>query len=341
MMQETVSNMDTSITVFAILNWGLGHATRCIPLIRQFQSLNKKILIVSEGQALALLKKECPELDFYDTGFKSLKYSKSKFLLMHLLKLVPQFLKHTRQERLIAQQICQSYKVETIFSDNRYGFHCPSVKNVFLTHQIRPFLPFPFKIFSRLIYKKIASWINRFDECLIFDNQDAFYAGSLSSSKSLSIPCRYIGISSRLEQQQQNQTKNIDFLAIISGLEPHRTQFESILRDLQQEMDCRIVIVTGQAQGTDSEEKDIIALSDSNQLQNLIAQSRCVISRSGYSSIMDYYTINQRAILVPTPGQSEQEYLARRHQNADLFQVAESSKSSIKKAIQLFLNSSV
>ncbi|MFT4524743.1 MAG: UDP-N-acetylglucosamine:LPS N-acetylglucosamine transferase, partial [Bacteroidia bacterium] len=54
----------------------------------------------------------------------------------------------------------------------------------------------------------------------------------------------------------------------------------------------------------------IVPHLSANQLQELMSKAKVVLSRSGYSTVMDLSVIGGKAIFVPTPGQTEQQYLA-------------------------------
>ena len=291
--------------VVAPLNWGLGHATRCIPLINALIKSQLTPVIASDGSALEFLKKEFPKLDTLALPSYGISYGKN--LKIDLLKNLPRFLRVMEEEHLVIQKYIRTNEVVGLISDNRFGVHAKSIPSVYITHQLnvkaRVLTPFT-SYFHQNIIKK-------FDECWIPDEANSQFSGELSlSSKSMNQ--KYIGIQSRL--QKRDLAKTIDMLILLSGPEPNRTQLEEKLRIKFQNSDLKICLVQGKVAAQQKIETQgnitTINFALSEELEAYLNMAKLVVCRSGYSSIMDLIALGKRAVLIPTEGQSEQEYLA-------------------------------
>ena len=323
--------------VFAPLNWGLGHASRLVPLIRKYKKNNWKIILASDGVALRLLKSEFPDMEALDIKSKTLKYSKQNNLGAHLFNLIQPFLKNIKEDQVFVENLVKKEQIDLIISDNRYGFRHPSVKSVVITHQLQLATPRWLSWGRFVIQNKINKWLNTFDECWIVDDDKHSFAGGLSQEEYLKIPFQFMGLQSRFVKDEQEQ--DIDFLIVLSGLEPQRTILEEMLIKVFENTKNKVVLVGGKF----DEVKDYsglkyISFADTQELNNLLNRTKCVIARSGYSTIMDIIKLNKKAILIPTPGQTEQEYLAKFHTNKLNFFISNNEIDSIKLAIKVCEN---
>ena len=316
---------NTKTVVFAPLNWGLGHASRCIPLIRKYKDENWTVIIASDGLALKLLKSEFPNQKIYSVPTKQLKYSKYNNLIAHLIKLLPAFLKNIKTDKEFVTQLIKKEKIDLIISDNRYGFFTSKIKTVLITHQLQLAIPSYLEWGRALVQNKLNSWINKFDECWIMDDENHSLSGELSNPKDLKIPYQFLGLQSRFTKQ--NATEDIDFLIVLSGLEPQRTMLEENLVAFFENSTYKVKLIGGNF-NTKKINSSIAYLPfvNSEDLQMLFNRSKCIIARTGYSTIMDLIKLNKKAILIPTPGQTEQEYLSVFHQKTLNFTI-------VKKAI--------
>jgi uncharacterized protein (TIGR00661 family) len=321
----------------APLNWGLGHATRCIPIINALLSLDYEVFLASDGRALKLLEKEFPDLRIFELPSYDIRYPTSNMVLNVAMQ-GPKILQAIWKEKMAIRKIIADEKIDVIISDNRFGCYSKDVKSIFLTHQINIKTPIPIldkfvAIFNNFLIKK-------FDECWIPDFKDEpNLAGNLSHDFELK-KVRYIGSLSRMTFFQK--PKKYDVITILSGPEPQRTRLENIILKQAKESDLKFLIVQGK---TESEEKiskneniKIVPFLTSKELNSAIMESKIVICRSGYSSIMDLVNLKKKAFLIPTPDQTEQEFLAKRlfqkgifyYQNQKNFNLQIGLKESVK-----------
>lgn len=303
-------------TIFiAPLDWGLGHATRCVPLIRQLMKNNRVILGVTPITKW-ILDEEFPELNQIELPSYKIKYSKKLPLWLKLGIDAPRISKAIREEHQLLNRLIPSHNIDVVISDNRFGLYSKKIHSVFITHQL--FLKAPvFKGVAQRINKK---YILRFNEVWIPDYKEEAncLSGELSHSKKhFHKNVRYIGPLSRLEDVKVKVEKNkYDQLILLSGPEPGRSLLEEALVKKYKGSAKNIALVRG------SREKDALSIKKKNEftvydlpakeeLKKLILSADTIICRSGYSTLMDmHYLGKKKLILIPTPGQTEQVYLA-------------------------------
>ena len=304
--------MDKKRILVAPLNWGLGHATRCIPIIRALIEQNFVPVIASDGDALHLLQKEFPKLEHYSLPSYKIQYSKYPFLLkFKLLSNTPHILRTISKELKRTEDLLRTKNISGIISDNRWGVRSRLVPSVFITHQIQVFSGST-TFFSSKIQQ---AYINKFDECWVPDLSGTInLSGKMSHLKKPGIPVKYLGILSRFEKEEL--PIEYDILVLLSGPEPQRSILEKIMFKEMKDTNEKIYLVRGVVEEIQKIEKKgnftVCNFMTSRELESLINSSRLVISRSGYTTLMDLAKLEKPCFLIPTPGQPEQEYLARR-----------------------------
>ena len=297
------------------LDWGLGHATRIIPLARLLQEQGFKVVIGSYGRSAVLLKKELSGCIHVEIEGFSPRYSSSFSQSLALMFQSLSFLYRKRKEHERTAQVVKEHDVDLIISDNRYGVRQKGVRSVIITHQLSPELNgFP-GFFKGIAARYFSKWISRFDECWVPDIPEGpGISGRLSANRYGIKNVKRIGILSRFEKCKEAERYEYDHLAVISGPEPLRTMFEKDVTELFSRLGGRSVVVRGLPEG-DIKGRNINGITffdhlDAVKLNSTICRSRNIVCRSGYSSLMDLFRAGRRAFLVPTPGQPEQEYLA-------------------------------
>lgn len=297
--------------LIAPLNWGLGHATRCIVIINKLLALNCKVIVASDGAALEFLKQEFPNLHFLELPSYNITYAKNSYFFK--IKLASQFFtiyKAICKEKIIISDWVDRYAIDLVISDNRFGAWSNRIPSVYITHQLQVISGVTTWLTSK-IHQKI---IKKFTTCWVpdFSSLESSLAGELGRVEG--IKYENIGPLSRLKKE--NLPMNIDVLFLISGPEPQRSILENIFKDqIKNNSNLRIVLVGGKF-----ESEQIINTNGlityynyatSNQMNDLLNSSKQIVCRSGYSTIMDLCVLNKKALLLPTPGQDEQEYLAQ------------------------------
>ena len=297
------------------MDWGLGHATRCIPIAREFEARGCEVLIAGSGESLALLRKELPGNRFFSLPEYTPTYPVTSSMAAAMVKQIPRFMRVIRSEHLAVESLVTSESVDLIVSDNRYGCWSRQVQSVLVTHQSNVLMPQRFGFLSGMVRSITAGLINKFDQCWIPDFPASHsLAGALISFGQFSFktPIEYVGWLSRFKARTQREEPVLDVVAILSGPEPQRSVFEEVLLPQLQSSDLRFRLVRGlpSAVDTPTDGRVVNALT-SSALQGLIESAGIIVARSGYSTVMDMQALGKRAIFVPTPGQTEQEYLAR------------------------------
>lgn len=295
----------------APLNWGLGHATRCIPVIKALIDNNFEPVIASDGEALLLLQKEFPELKSFQLPSYNIKFSKGNRLKYKLFLNIPRFLITARKEREVTEEIIFKENISGIISDNRFGVRSNKIPSVYITHQLNVLSGNTTSITSKF-HQRI---ISKFDECWVPDSIDQpKYSGDLSNTVKENLKVKFIGILSRFHKGQGNIKQ--DILIVLSGPEPQRSILEKKLLVQLKETNKKVLLVRGVV--TDDEEPSVnenlkvVNYMLTEQLQEAFRESDVILSRSGYSTIMDLVRMEKKAFFIPTPGQFEQEYLANR-----------------------------
>jgi uncharacterized protein (TIGR00661 family) len=336
---DKVKTSSKPVVLIAPLDWGLGHATRCMPLIYEFLKLDFKVILAAEGVIKELYTAEFPGLECIDLKGYRIKYSKQRALFPFKIALqIPSILTTIRQENKWLQRIIRKHNVALVISDNRYGLYSKHAKCIFITHQLAIKTGLG-KNIDNLIQKLNYSFIQQVHQCWVPDFKNLpGLAGSLSHPVA-EPPTRlqYLGPLSRF--QYSNVLGEEYLLFLLSGPEPQRSVFEKLL--IRESKNCKqkIILVRGTYAAPEipnvPDHVKVYDLLTSAQLSTLINQATYVIARSGYSTVMDMLIKNKKCIFIPTPGQTEQVYLANhlmKHQYALCFA---QSKFRLSQAIDL------
>ena len=298
----------------APLNWGLGHATRCIPIINELQKNGFTPILASDGNALALLKKEFPNLEYITLPSYNIKYAKKgMFFKLKLALNLPKLINAVQQEKKLVDKLVEEKDITGIISDNRFGVYHESIPSIYITHQLNVLSGITTKLSSK-IHQHI---IKKFDECWIPDiNSNTNFSGKLSHVNNANYNLKFIGTLSRFERKKI--TIKYDYLVVLSGPEPQRTLLENKLFSELKHSTKKILLVKGiiEAEQKITTLKNITRYNymTSSELERAINESHIIITRSGYTTIMDLAKMNKKAFFIPTPGQYEQLYLAERLQ---------------------------
>jgi uncharacterized protein (TIGR00661 family) len=304
--------------LIAPLDWGLGHATRCIPIIYQLLALDVEVIIAAGGRIKSLLQNDFSGQQFVFLNGYNIVYSGTKRgFAFKLMAQFPKILWHIYTENKWIKKVVKEHKIDAIISDNRLGLYHSTVPCIYITHQLK--IKTGNRFTEWLAQKIHYFFINKYTGCWIPDNELANdnLAGELSHPKKLpKTPVQYIGPLSRFEKIVVE--KKYDLLLLLSGPEPQRTLFETLLLKQIPSFNGTVLLVRGLPQILDEEPLPGNAANKITVVNHLAAaalskavqQSNLVISRSGYTTIMDLIKLRQKAILVPTTGQTEQEYLA-------------------------------
>ena len=300
------------------LNWGLGHATRCVPIIKALCNYGHKVIIAADKAPLAFLQKAFPNIDFIEFPGFTPTYSKSDSQVFKMMASFPRALRDFRKDHKTIESIIKNYNIDVVISDNRFGCWSKHAYTVFITHQLHIQVPKFWRWATPVINLFNNSFIKKYDEIWIPDDEgEPSLAGDLSHPAKSRFNTSYIGILSRFKTDNQEVTeKENKYLVILSGPEPQRTMFEDIVLKQARNIKDKVLILRAKPDSYDlpRDIPDNVSMFnhvDDEMFVKLVNSAENIICRGGYSSLMDLIRLNRTAYLVPTPGQTEQEYLAR------------------------------
>ncbi|MBN1251383.1 MAG: hypothetical protein JXA16_04565 [Bacteroidales bacterium] len=323
------------------LDWGLGHASRDVSLINDLLSNNCKVIIGADNAPLFFLRKEFPELDYIKIPSVKIKYPEKASMFLQMFFLAPKIIFGIAKEHFSLKKILKTNKIDLVISDNRFGLWNKNVETVFITHQLRILMPENLKFLETFVFKINMFFIKKYNHCFIPDFEgESNLSGKLSHNLKLPLNAKFIGILSRFKidkKSEISENQKFEILAIISGPEPQRTIFENILISQIKKTNYKALIVRGKPLSNPKENIENIVFENhlsSEELQNLIVQTPVIISRSGYSTIMDLVSLNKKAILVPTPKQTEQEYLSEYLKSKNIFYTVSQKDFDLEKVIK-------
>lgn len=317
-----MDNINIHRVLVAPLDWGLGHATRCIALIRSLQELHYEVLIAADGAQAALLTGEFPELTILYLKGYHIKYARTVFgLYKKLIIQIPRIVKAIHEEHFWLQDIITTYQIDLVISDNRYGLYSDKIPCIFMTHQL--IIKAPFAFIESILRKINYHYINRFTTCWVPDAAgEKNIAGLLSHPRTLpKIPTHYLGLLARVHKKKSPPIYHYCFL--ISGPEPQRSRLESLVLKALPKISGKILLIRGlpesKEQLTVPKNTRVYNHLSTSDIQDAIQASEMVVCRSGYTSLMELICLQKKAFIIPTPGQTEQEYLSKKLMQESIF----------------------
>ena len=352
----------SSRVLVAPLDWGLGHATRCVPIIERLLAEGHEVVIAADGYPLRFLRREFPHLDWVKFEGLMVEYADGQSQVGAMLRQLPRFLRDIWREHKRLKEIVRMYDIDMVVSDNRFGLWCRGVYSVYMTHQLMVKMPRGLEWMEWAVWRFHRWFIKHYDECWVPDIEgEGNLSGDLSHKYPLLENTKFIGVLSRfssekvewedvrVEAEALGLQQRYDVVAVLSGPEPHRSNLEQEIADnrlqiteVQQstvnsqqtitpsEQSSRPPKTGGQYKIVNSQQSllivqglpeddlrlaehrdgvDYIPHLPTRLLQWYMQEVEEIVCRSGYSSIMDLHTIGRKAHLIPTPGQTEQEYL--------------------------------
>jgi uncharacterized protein (TIGR00661 family) len=309
---KKINNPTPVRVLVAPLEWGLGHATRCIPIIKELLHHKCEVFVAAEGKIFELLKIEFPEINFLLLKGYRVKLSKKSFLFWKMTNQLPAIVARIYQENRWLHKTIKQYMIDGVISDNRFGLYNKRLPCIYITHQL--LIKTGHHFIDKMAQQVHYYFISKYYQCWVPDFEKNGLAGELSHPRKIPKSVKYIGTLSRFNKEKETQ-EIYDLLIILSGPEPQRTIFEKkILQQLLNYNESSIFVrgLPGINQTIQLKNSSIKIVNHlvGEELGKLMQQAKIIVSRSGYTTIMDLLKLNKTAILVPTPGQTEQEYLA-------------------------------
>lgn len=334
-MIDIMKSTPSPKVIVAVLNWGIGHASRCVPLINELQRSGKEVVVFSDGIALEFLLLQFPSIEFCLVPSYNIRYA-GKVLLLEMFFQLPRIAWAAHKERRVLSKWLRNNACEGIFSDNRLGFVSTKVPSYYITHQLNIPVGFlsPMASFFHFLYYR------KFKAVLVPDQEgEGSLSGVLSKPFSRRSKIYKLGLWSRFEGKSNvNQQKKEHILILLSGPEPARTEWElELLSQISEQKDKRFVLVRGSSKEREAFQLENLVIYDllgSEMLEDLIERSIGVVCRSGYSTLMDLALLQAKAFVVATPGQTEQLYLAEYHSSRNHVRTASQKNFSLEEAVR-------
>lgn len=308
------------------LNWGLGHATRCIPLIQHWIEQQHEVVVVADGHPMALLAMRFPQLRMIELPSYTIQYSRKNTQVSAILRSLPSILGGIFREHRWLKNFLRREHFDRVVSDNRFGMWHRHTESIYITHQLNIKMPTGWTFLEPLVAQLHRYVIEQYHVCYIPDYADSKnLSGELAHTLPLPSHARFIGPLSRFSGKRWTvYPSNVERVVIVSGPEPQRTLFEQEMLNDALHSGEKTLLIRGIPANKESHyhynNVHMISHIDDQSLVNALSHCKKIYCRSGYSTLMDLDALQclHKAILIPTPGQTEQEYLARYHQHNTL-----------------------
>ena len=300
----------------APLNWGLGHASRCVPVVQRLLDEGHEVILGGDGESLTLLRKHFPKLRYTYLAPLNLRYSKGKSQVFAMLRALPKLMAWSYKDHRMLKTLLREEMMDRVISDNRFGLYNKRTECIYITHQLHILFPKGLRWLESIASRLHARVYTRYNKVWVPDYEDPkkSLAGALSHTAA---KVEYIGPLSRFQNLlRTTSTSNYDVVAVLSGLEPHRTLLENEVMKRYAGQQEKVLIVQGLMHRPNTRIKrgniTILPSMNDGELATALCGAKHIIARSGYSTIMDLDALGliDKAELIPTPGQPEQEYLA-------------------------------
>lgn len=321
------------------MDWGLGHATRMVPIIEMLKKKGAEVLIGADNRPLVFLQQRFPDIEFVRLPGFSPSYPEKGSVAWSLFRSYPRMQSEAKKSHQLLQKLILEKNIDVVISDNRYELCAEKVKSVFITHQLNIQTSGWQKLAKPYIKRTINRYIRQYDELWIPDNEGRpNLSGKLSHLKKMPFEnAWFIGPLSRFSGLQfQALAESIELLILISGPEPQRSLLEKMLTEQALETGLKTIILQGKPEESASyeiEQVKIIPHLPDTELAALIDSASVVVSRPGYSTLMDLAVFGKKAIFIATPGQTEQEYLAKKMMHQSVAFCQNQSQFSLEKAL--------
>lgn len=334
--------------LLAPLNWGLGHASRCVPLVQRLLDEGHEVVLGGDGDSLTLLRKHFPKLRYVYLAPLNLRYGSGKRQVLAVIRMLPRLIAWSIRDHAMLQAVLREEQFDQVISDNRFGLYSNQlsavsnqpVECIYMTHQLRIRLPRGWRWAEPIAARLHARVYARFDKVWVPDRRGSgaeypprdTLAGELSHPKSTeyrvqNTDIEYIGPLSRFANLSTLNSKlstNYHVVAVLSGLEPQRTQLEKEIVERYMGKEEKVLIVQGlpgkPLLRVTHRNITLVPYMNDAELAQALRSASYIIARSGYSTIMDLEALGlltdnsqkptTKIELIPTPGQPEQEYLS-------------------------------
>lgn len=303
--------------------------------------MGARVIIASDGDALGLLKAEFPYLTACELPSYRIRYA-SNNMVRNIAAQLPRILYAIRAEHNMCQYLIKKHQIRGIISDNRYGVFNRKTNSVILTHQLN--IRVPNRLLQWLTNALLKRALQKFDTVWVPDTaQDASLSGALSHPPPTGLSVQYLGLLSRMQPKGLDAEAEYDAAVVLSGPEPQRTLLEQRLAEQALAMpDKHFIFIQGKTETKVhhflSDHLEVVSYLTSSELNEVLLKSKAIVCRSGYSSLMDLAALGKKAVLIPTPGQTEQEYLAHYIAAQGIMPMQTQEEIDLQKGLQALLS---
>jgi uncharacterized protein (TIGR00661 family) len=318
--------------LFGVFDWGLGHATRDTPIIEELIRRKNEVDIISTGNSLSLLKNHFGgKCRYFDVDSIYAPYPKSRFFVTKFTFSIPKMLMDLKKARKDSEKIIKKGSYDWIISDCRYDVYDKRENSFLINHQLK----FKSPIFESVTEKFLSIAMKKYGVIVVPDYENRELSGELSFNKKYDGRVEYIGILSRLKQRKLKQ--DIDFFISLSGIDPQRSILEKKILKQISKLKGSIVVTGGNPEIKSKSKKGdtkFFSFLDLKEQEEIMNRAKFIVSRSGYSTVMDLIELEKKkALFIPTPGQTEQEYLADMYEEKRYFHHISQQKLKLNKDI--------
>ena len=282
----------------------MGHVARCIPIIDLFVRNKNKVYVAGSRSQIEIIGQYFSDVHWIEHDGYPFNFGRRGFFRYDLMKKFYSHLIRWRKERSQVENYCQQYAIDLVVSDHRYGFRSRSIYSIFMTHQVQ--LPL-FRYEGILQFLHLQA-MRRFDEIWIPDDQHMNFAGKLSIPKK-SLKFSHIGIQSRFKMYDKTQKSRNGIVVVVSGPLSYARQFVVEQIAMYKNEPVTIILTEELCNLNFPKNMNVLISKDWKKCDEVIMGAGKIVSRSGYSTLMDLIELDVPFLITPTPGQSEQEYL--------------------------------
>jgi len=326
--------------IYGVCSWGLGHATRSLPVIRKLIDEDNELTIISNGRSLELLKKELGEnIEYMDMpDYPMLLSENARQFMAKSVIYWPKFIGGMRKGLRQLTKMLEKRKCDMIISDARYEIYSRKIPSFFISHQMRIMNPLRIKMFESGSEIFNLFFFRRYCGVIVPDYKEDDISGDLSHNlkKIDEEKIHYVGVLS--DFQKKNTKKDIDYLISISGPEPQRSILEKKLLSQVDLLDGKIVITLGKSEEKNNLNRaniETYSFITKEKREDFLNRAKLVVSRSGYSTILDLAVIGTNALMTPTPRQIEQEYLSQYHNKKGTFYSVNQNNINLARDVEI------
>ena len=328
--------------MLAPLDWGWGHTTRCLPLIRRLQELGASICFAGNDAQQTFVRRQFPQLHFLPLEGYEVQYPRKGIgFLPKMLAQVPRIALRIRSEHHWLRQAVAQWGIKGVISDNRYGLWHPQVPSVVVCHQLA-------------LHTGLGAWVDaratavnqrllaKFGSIWVPDNSTPpGLSGRLGHPLHLPANTKYIGPLSQFQNvlpaASGTREKQKKLLILLSGPEPQRSILSDLLWPQVQALNLPTVFVEGKAQAPPRASSEAVtwhALRSGRELQTVLEAASYVVCRGGYTTLMEAAELDLKLLVIPTPGQGEQQYLGKQLEETGRGLCFKQSGFSLKQALE-------